>query len=76
MALKRLDKTQPKGNWIMKLNQLERIEKAMDILCSVFAEIDGIPVHPVEVLDCFIGDYISEEDFVEIEDYYAGREED
>ncbi len=59
----------------MKLNQLERLEKATDILCSVFTEIDGIPVHPVEVLDCFVGDYLSEEDFGEIEDYYAGREE-
>lgn len=58
----------------MKLNQLERIEKAMDILCSVFAELNVIPVHPVEVLDCFVGDYISEEDFGEIENYYAGIE--
>lgn len=55
----------------MKGNQLIRIESAMDILCGVLSETNGIKIYPLEVLDDLIGDFISEEEFGEIEDFYA-----
>ena len=56
----------------MKANQLSRIEDAMDILCSVLTETNGITVYPTQVLDELIGSFISDEEFGEIENFYAG----
>lgn len=56
----------------MKLNQLSRVEDATGILYSVLTELNGFDVYPAQVLAQLIGSFISEEEFGEIERYYAG----
>jgi len=58
----------------MKINHLERIERAMDILCPVLNEINLTDsVNPLEVLESLVGSLLSEEEFGEIESYYAAE---
>lgn len=59
----------------MKLNHLLRIEKGANILAEVLSEKNRTKVYPLEILDSLIGGLISEEEFGQIEDYYAGLEE-
>lgn len=59
----------------MKINHLIQIEKGADILAKVLSETNYAEVSPLEILDYLIGTLISEEEFGEIEDYYASQEE-
>lgn len=59
----------------MKLNHLLQIEKGANLLAEVLSKTNGTKVSPLEILDSLIGSLISEEEFAQIEDFYAGLEE-
>lgn len=59
----------------MKTDQLIDIEEGANILARVLSKTNGTKVSPLEILDELIGSLISEEEFGEIEDYYASLEE-
>lgn len=59
----------------MKTDQLIDIEEGANILARALSKTNGTKVSPLEILDELIGSLISEEEFGEIEDYYASLEE-